>query len=143
MAETNHIKTFLSNPISYVSGMIALGAVVFAWGVSSANKGNDLKQVYDKLDTNTQKINDIDAAIKTINNSQVTISSQVFNMTTEVNVLSRKFDTQTKAVGNHLEKENMLQDKIKFLQELIDDEKKNFNYNQYIPTQQNMNTTLK
>ena len=36
MTETNHIKTFLSNPISYVSGMVALGAVVFAWGVSSA-----------------------------------------------------------------------------------------------------------
>ena len=41
----NHFKTFLSNPISYVAGMIALGSVVFAWGVSSANKGNSVSNV--------------------------------------------------------------------------------------------------
>ena len=45
MEKISHTKAFFANPISYVAGMVALGSVVFAWGVSSANKKSDVSSI--------------------------------------------------------------------------------------------------
>ena len=98
----------------------------------------DLKQVSDKLEILTLKAVDQDNATKAINDNQYIISGQVSSLSTQVsdvsgqvNVIAKKLETQTKAIGGHFEKENMLQDKINFLQELIDDEKKNRSRTQF------------
>lgn len=131
----------LSTFVKIVSSFI----VVVTWGASLVTIYNnhivhkyeskikiDLKQVNEKLEVITLKAVNTDSAIKIINDNQIIISNQVDSVSGQVKgmsdqfgVLNRKFDTQTRAIGNHFQKENMLQDKIDFLQELIDDEKKN------------------
>jgi transcription initiation factor IIF auxiliary subunit len=126
----NRLSTF----VKVISAIFVIGT----WGVAAITAYNNLvikkyesgvqiniNLVSKKLDDIAEKAISTDNAIKTINENQVVISGQVSNVSEQVNVLGRKFETQTKAIGNHFQKENMLQDKINFLQELIDDEKKN------------------
>jgi|ERR1035437_5772375 hypothetical protein len=91
MAETNYIKTFLSNPISYVSGMIALGAVVFAWGVSSANKTTNVSDLSKGQTEMESSITELQESITIVRTDQKTILTILPTIIYNQNVLKEDF----------------------------------------------------
>jgi hypothetical protein len=134
MEKISHTKAFFANPISYVSGMIALGAVVFAWGVSSANKKSDVSSIGKDQTEMKADIKSIQGAVSLQNQAWTRFMAKdsVFK-----NKLYNGFIVLDTAMVKHLRLTNRTEERLQFMEDQI---KKNEFFNQVIPTRQNINT---
>lgn len=83
-----------------------------------------LNGIDERLQINTETINDVKNEVKSISSNQVTVSNQVGEMSETVDLLNRNVNTQGKAISNIFQKQKMYQENINFLQDIINDQKK-------------------
>lgn len=125
----SHAKAFFANPISYVAGMIALGSVVFAWGVSSANKTSDVSTIEKNQVEIKADIKSIQNAVSIQNQAWTTFSTsykadrvkdtvRIVKLTNGVRVLNG-------ALEKHFKNSKLDSEYIQFLKEQLDEKKNN------------------
>jgi hypothetical protein len=143
MEKISHTKAFFANPISYVAGMIALGSVVFAWGVSSANKGNSVSVMGKQQTEQSTKIDNIQTSMS-IQHQEWTRFMIRYDADKKIdsvfkNKLYNGFIVLDTAMVKHLRLTNRTEERLQFMEDQL---KKNSNlYDQVIPTPLNINTT--
>jgi len=90
-SKINPFKSFFTSPISYIAGIIALGSVVFAWGVSSANKKSDVSSIGKDQTEMKADVKGLKESISTIRTDQQTILTILPTIIYNQNVLKEDF----------------------------------------------------
>jgi hypothetical protein len=127
----SHTKAFFANPISYVAGIIALGSVVFAWGVSSANKKNDVSTIEKNQTEIKSDIKNIETSIS-LQNQQWTLFSIKYESDKKNAVdlgekIKKGITVLDTAMDKHLRQTNRIEERFQFMKDQLE-EKKNSIY---------------
>jgi hypothetical protein len=85
------LKGFLTNPISWFVGLIAVGSFLFGLGASSANHKSDVSGLSVKVDNLTKSVTQYEKKVDYQTNSQDSLKTAVINYVQKSDVLQRSY----------------------------------------------------
>ena len=93
--KVNILKGFFTNPVSWVAGLITLGSFVFAWGVKSANKTNDIIVL-------KEDVNEIKTIVTPLKSQNDSLKHQLYYINKKIEKIDGTTDMLKTQLGNHI-----------------------------------------